>query len=683
MATTKKRNDTLGGPKKTPTTKSQAPTNPGNPGTPSNEPCVACQKAALSGCDVNTLELIAITEVAVPVFPKKEDANKQQINPNTAATSGPPKPSTANSQQPPPAPQPPPVKKPTDAPEPRKIQALKRLRKKLSDAERKEYPEHIHKHLEDFDIILDCTAGFKDGFLKTAKTSSAPNIQNLSAKATFHRAGKCPTGEHPKMSAKVLAGKAERIDGGSMGTSATIAPWPGGSYIKEQAEVPWPPEGEERRFLADPIFDGKLKESSDFTFLFYLIFAILEHNKPKLIQVVAEGHGKRTDGQEVRQSLLGLYRIFREDQISLVFATKGPGRKTAEEEPEPGAKGTPEATALKQYATTAKSKVTTRDIIEEVKRIATPPPRKGFVEVIKGRKLTEPETSIQLLINDETLTLWDEGRKKQLGELIELRKKLGMPDIKSWFGSGSSQPTKKPAGYENFNGGMATLGLWFALLWELSIQSLKTKLYNILTTLKSCVKYGLWMDLDFAWFDGNIGIKYATKDGKTYPRYKSIVYGFSYYQELSLLNLQLSLKFGVLADFGGLAGIWAYVYVGFAFKVTSSLEVSLDSDNAGTQKSELTSEPELSIGAAGGAKLLGAIVSAVAEARVKLTFKYSVEINNKHESKLETSVVLNPVVLEYRAEAHMVAFPSLDKKSNGQWYPWGAAKRELWSAKVP
>lgn len=668
MATTKKRNDTLGGPKKAPATKSQAPTNPGNPGTPSNEPCVACQKAALAGCDVNTLELIAITEVAVPVFPKKDDANKQQTNP----------------QQPPPPPPPPPVKKPTDAPEPRTIKASTRLRKKLSDEERKQYPEDIHKHLEDFDIILDCTAGFKDGFLKTAKTSSAPNILNLSAKATFHRAGKCPTSEHPKMSAKVLAGKAERIVGGSMGSSASIAPWPGGSYIQEQTEVPWPPEGEERRFLADPIFDGKLKESSDFTFLFYLIFAIVEHNKPKLIQVVAEGHGTRTDGQEVRHSLLGLYRIFREDQISLVFATKGPGRKTTEEEPEPGAKGTPEAAALKQYATTAKKKATTDDIVTEVKRILTPPPRKGFVEVIKGPKLTKPETSIQLLINDETLVLWDVNRRKQLDELLKLRDKLGMPDIKSWFASDSSKPTNKPAGYENFNGGMATVGLWLALLWELSVQSLKTKLHDILTTLKSCVKYGLWMDMEFAWFDGNIGIKYATKDGKFYkPRYKSIVYGFSYYHELTLLNLQLTLKFGVLADFCGLAGIWAYVYVGLAFKVTSSFEVSLDSENQGTRKSEIASEPELSIGAAGGAKLLGATVSAVAEARAKLTFKYSVEINNKNESKLEASVVLNPIVLEYRAEAHMVAFPSLDKKSNGQWYPWGAARKELWSAKVP
>lgn len=676
MATTKKRNATLGGEKKASTTTGQAPTNPGNPGTPSNQPCVECQKAATAGCDVNSLELIAIVEGGVPVFPKDENADK----PKKAATLGPSKPAAPAAQPPAAEKKPPP--KPTDGVEPRTIKAPFRMRRKLSDMDKQVYPPHIHKHLEDFDIILDCTAGFRDGYLKTAKTAGAPNIQNLSAKATFHRAGKCPTGEHPKISAKVLAGKAERIVGGSTGSNASIEPWPGGSYVKDQAEVPWPPEGEERRFLADPIFGGKLMESSDFTFLFYLIFAILEHNKPKLIQVVAEGHGKRTDGSEVRQSLLGLYRIFREDQITLVFATKGPGRQTEEEPAEAQVANSPEAAALKQYATSARSNVKVSPIMAEVKRIVTPPPRKRFLEAVKGRKPTEPSTSIQLLINEETLTV-DAEKWAKIQQLLELRKKLGLPDIKSWFSSDSTSSAKKPPGYENFDGGMATLGLWFALLWEVSVQSLKKNLVDFLKTIKNCVKVGWWMELDFAWFDGNIGIKYATKDGKTYPRYRSIVYGFSLYYELNLFNLQLTLKFGAMADFGAVAGIWAYVYVGLAFKVTSSVDVSLDSDNAGTEKNEITAEPELSVGVAGGAKLLGSSLSATAEARVKLTFKYTLEVSADNKSKLETSVVLNPVVLEYRAEVHFVGFPSLDKKNNGQWYPWGAAKKELWAAKVP
>ncbi len=687
MATTKKRNATLGGEKKASTTTARAPTNPGNPGTPSNQPCVECQKAAKAECDVNSLELIAKVEGSVPRA-KPADANDQknedasQKNRNASAAPQSPKAAAPQGQQKAPAAPDKPAPKPTDGVEPRKIRAPFRLRQKMNEVDKQVYPKQVHKYLEDFDVILDCTAGFKDGYLKTAKTAGAPNILNLSAKATFHRAGKCPTGEHPKISAKVLAGKSERITGGSTATTSTIGPWAGDAYVKDAAEVPWPPEGEERRFLADPIFAGQTKESNDFTFLFYLILAIIEHDKPKLIQVVAEGHGKRTDSTVVRQSLLGLYRIFREDQITLVFATKGPAQQTMEEPPEEGAKAAPEAAALKQYATNAQSKVKVSPIRAEVKRILTRPQPKGFVEVIKGRKLTDTGTSIQLLVNEETLTV-DAEKKAKIKELLEWRKKLGMPDFKSWFGSDASKPIKKPAGYENFDGGTATLGLWFALLWEMSVQLLKKKLVDVLKLLKDCIKYGLWMELDFAWFDGNIGVKYATKDGKTYPRYKSIVYGFSLYQELNLFNLQLTLKFGVQANFGGVAGVWAYVYVGIAFKVTSSLETSLDSDNAGTQKFEVTSEPELSIGAAGGAKLLGMGLSATAEARVKLTFKYSLEVSNENKSKMETSVVLNPIVLEYRAESHMVAFPPLNKTSNGQWYPWGAAKTELWSAKAP
>jgi hypothetical protein len=537
----------------------------------------------------------------------------------------------------------------------RTILAPRRMREALDEPTRRSYPAHIHQHLQNNDVILDCTAGYKDNYFLT--TDSSETVQQLSAEATFHKAGNCPSGEHQLITAKVAYGASQRLAGSTNTTQ--LVNWPGDSIRANAVSIKWPPSNETRSFLSSSIFQGSTREPNDVTFLWFLLFAIMDTQKPKTILVTAAGHGVRKDNHPARTSLRGLIRVFREDTFKLVFSYKGTGFERQVEQPEVGVANTQQGQVLWDTLMARPPVTTGRKLFaqaQQTRRAAG----QGFVEFVRGVEPTEPSIAIELQLNNASVGI-DQEKAQKLQQMYAQLQQLNLARY-------------LPA----LSGGRASLGIYLSALWTLSVGALKKRIQQVLTTLRNCVKCGFWLEFDFRWCDGILGFKYATKDGPSYPRYKSIVHGFSLFFELNLLHLNFSMNFGVKAQFGQFAGVWAYAFIRIEFLVQLNGEVSLDSENAGTTGWGVVSEGEFAIGATAGANLLGAGVTVSAEGRATLRVKAALSISNNpdEESELSNEGSVTPVTFDYHARVHFPGLP--DGESHGQWKPWGTTPIELW-----